>query len=300
MNTRSFLWFPFHRTPILCLVCIYTLAACSSSKPLPPGAPPEVGVVTLHPQPVTITTDLPGRTVAYRIAEVRPQVSGVILKRLLTEGGEVKAGQQLYQIDPAPFQANLESAQAALAHAHATLTSARLLAQRFQPLSEAHVVSQQAYDNGTAAQQQAMADVASAKAAVDTARINLAYTRVLSPISGRTDRSSVTEGALVGANQSAALVVVQQLDPIYVDVTQPSAMLLSLQRAFASGQLKKVGDDNQAQARLIQEDNTPYDRTGRARGGTTFRPAVDDHRAIASRLRAGYWPSAPPDVPSPW
>src|SRR3984893_1799081 len=261
MSTRSFLWFPLHGTPILCLVSIYALAACSSSKPLPPGAAPEVGVVTVHPQPVTITTDLPGRTVAYRIAEVRPQVSGVILKRLFIEGGEVKAGQQLYQIDPAPFQANLESAQAALAHAHATLTSARLLAQRFQPLAEAHVVSQQAYDNATAAQEQAMADVASAKAAVDTARINLAYTRVLSPISGRSGRSSVTEGALVGANQNNALVVVQQLDPIYVDVTQPSTLLLRLQRAFASGQLNKIGD-NQAQARLIQEDDTPYEQTG--------------------------------------
>jgi len=173
------------------------LAACSSSKPLPASAPPEVGVVTLHSKPVTITTDLPGRTVAYRIAEVRPQVNGIILKRLFTEGGEVRAGQQLYQIDPAPFQANLESAQAAQARAHATLTSARLLAQRYQPLAEAHVVSQQAYDNAVAAQDQAMADIASAKSAVDTARINLAYTRVLSPISGRTGRSSTL--ALYGA-----------------------------------------------------------------------------------------------------
>jgi membrane fusion protein (multidrug efflux system) len=171
-------------------------------------------VVTLHAQPVTITTDLPGRTVAYRIAEVRPQVSGVILKRLFTEGGEVQVGQQLYQIDPAPYQAKLESARASLAHAQATLTSAKLLAQRYQPLAEAHAVSQQAYDNAAAAQDQAIAGVASAKAAVDTARINLAYTRVLSPISGRTGRSSVTEGALVDASQSSAPVVVQQLDPI--------------------------------------------------------------------------------------
>ena len=260
MNTRSF--FFLDRAPVLCLVCILALAACSSAKPVPPSAPPEVGVVTLHAQPVTITTDLPGRTVAYRIAEVRPQVSGVILKRLFTEGREVKAGQQLYQIDPAPYQAKLESARASLAHAQATLTSAKLLAQRYQPLAEAHAVSQQAYDNAAAAQEQAIADVASAKAAVDTARINLAYTRVLSPISGRTGRSSVTEGALVDASQSSALVVVQQLDPIYVDVTQPSTMLLRLQREFASGQLKAVGD-NQAQARLIQEDDTPYEQTGK-------------------------------------
>jgi membrane fusion protein (multidrug efflux system) len=218
--------------------------------------------VTLHPQPVTITTDLPGRTVAYRIAEVRPQVSGVILERLFTEGGEVKAGQQLYQIDPAQFRAALESTQASLARAQATLTSAKLLAQRYRPLAEAHAVSEQAYDNAAAAQGQAEADVALAKAAVDTARINLAYTRVLSPISGRTGRSSVTEGALVNANQGAALVVVQQLDPIYVDVTQPSTLLLRLQRAFATGRLKKVGN-NQAQARLIQEDDTPYEQTGK-------------------------------------
>jgi membrane fusion protein (multidrug efflux system) len=171
---------------VLALACILALGACSSAQPVGPNTtPPEVGVVTLRAQPVTITTDLPGRTVAYRIAELRPQVSGVVLKRLFTEGGDVTAGQQLYQIDPAPFQAKLASAQASLAHAQATLTSARLLAQRYQPLAEAHAVSQQAYDNAAAVQEQAQADVASAKAAVDTARINLAYTRVLSPISGR-------------------------------------------------------------------------------------------------------------------
>jgi membrane fusion protein, multidrug efflux system len=260
MHTRSLL--PLHRVPTLCLLCSAALAACSSGKTaVPANPPPEVGVVTLHPQPVTITTDLPGRTVAYRVAEVRPQVSGVILKRLFIEGGEVKAGQQLYQIDPAPFQANLESAQASLARAQATLTSARLLVQRYKPLTEAHAVSQRDYDNAVAAQDQAAADVASAKAAVDTAQINLAYTRVLSPISGRTGRSSVTEGALVDANQRTALMVVQQLDPIYVDVTQPSTILLRLQREFASGQLK-VGEA-QAQAKLILEDDTPYEPTGK-------------------------------------
>src|ERR1700723_1139510 len=256
---------PFHRVTSLCLVCSATLAACSSGKTaVPPNPPPEVGVMTLHPQPVTITTDLPGRTVAYRIAEVRPQVSGVILKRLFTEGSEVKAGQQLYQIDPAPFQANLESAQASLARARATLTSAALLTQRYKPLAEAHAVSQQNYDNAIAAESQAAADIALAKAAVDTAHINLAYTRVLSPISGRTGRSSVTEGALVDANQSKALVVVQQLDPIYVDVTQPSTTSLRLQRELARGELKKVGE-SQARAQLLLEDNTRYEQTGKLR-----------------------------------
>jgi membrane fusion protein (multidrug efflux system) len=261
MRMRSLL--ALHRATRLCLVCVAGLAACSSGKTAaPPNPPPEVGVVTLHPQPVTITTDLPGRTVAYRIAEVRPQVSGVILKRLFTEGSEVKAGQQLYQIDPAPFQANLESAQASLARARATLKSATLLTQRYKPLAEAHAVSQQNYDNAVAAESQAAADISLAKAAVDTAHINLAYTRVFSPISGRTGRSSVTEGALLDANQRTALVAVQQLDPIYVDVTQPSTTLLRLQRELATGQMKKVGE-SQARAQLILEDNTLYEKTGK-------------------------------------
>jgi membrane fusion protein, multidrug efflux system len=254
---------PFHRATSLSFVCSAALAACSSGKTAaPPNPPPEVGVMTLHPQPVTITTDLPGRTVAYRVAEVRPQVSGVILKRLFIEGGEVKAGQQLYQIDPAPFQANLESAQASLARARATLRSAALLTQRYKPLAEAHAVSQQNYDDAVAAESQATADIALAKAAVDTAHINLAYTRVLSPISGRTGRSSVTEGALVDANQSRALVVVQQLDPIYVDVTQPSTILLRLAREFASGKLKQFSEA-QTQAKLKLEDDSPYEPTGK-------------------------------------
>src|ERR1700722_9793363 len=261
MHKRSF--FALQRAAGLCLVCSAGLAACSSGKAAaPPNPPPEVGVVTLHPQPVTITTDLPGRMAAYRIAEVRPQVSGVIVKRLFTEGSEVKAGQQLYQIDPAPFQANLESAQASLARARATLKSAALLTQRYKPLAEAHAVSQQNYDNAIAAESQAEADIASAKAAVDTARINLAYTRMFSPISGRTGRSSVTEGALVDANQRTALVVVQQLDPIFVDVTQPSTMLLRLQREFASGQIKKLGE-SQARAQLILEDSPRYEPAGK-------------------------------------
>ncbi len=260
MTTRSFV--PAHRASLLILAAALALGACSSKPPPPPSGPPPVGVVTLQPQPVTITTDLPGRTVAFRVADVRPQVSGVILKRMFVEGSEVKAGQQLYQIDPAPYQASLESAQAALARAQATLVSAKLLAQRYQPLAEAHAVSQQDYDNAVASQSQAEADVASAKASVDTARINLVYTRVLSPIAGRSGRSAVTEGALVDANQTTALVTVQQLDPIYVDVTQPSTTLLRLQRAFASGKLNKTGD-NQAQTKLRLEDSTPYDQPGK-------------------------------------
>ncbi len=244
------------------LVCALLMAACSHESAPPPKGPPEVAVVTLAQRPVPIITELPGRTVPYRIAEVRPQVSGVILKRLFTEGGQVKAGQQLYQIDPAPFQANLESAEAALARAQATATSTRLLAQRYKPLSEARAVSQQDYDNAVASQDQALADVASAKAAVDTAKINLAYTKVYAPITGRTGRSSVTEGALVAVGQTTALVVIQQLDPIYVDVTQASTVLLELRRALAQGKLKQTGD-SQAEAKLILEDGTTYGSTGK-------------------------------------
>jgi membrane fusion protein (multidrug efflux system) len=247
---------------ITLLGCALLLAACSHKSAPPPKGPAEVAVVTLTLQPVSITNELPGRTVAYRIAEVRPQVNGVILKRLFTEGGEVKAGQQLYLIDPAPFQASLASAQAALARAQATATSTRLLAQRYKPLSEARAVSQQDYDNAVASQEQAAADVASAQATVDTARINLAYTKVLAPISGRTGRSSVTEGALVAVGQTAALVTIQQLDPIYVDVTQSSTVLLDLRRALAQGKLQQVGA-SQAATKLILEDGTPYGLPGK-------------------------------------
>ena len=217
--------------------------------------------MTLSPQPVKLVTELPARTAPFRVAEVRPQVNGVILKRLFSEGSQVKAGQQLYQIDPAPFQASYESARASLERAQATATSSRLLAQRYKPLSEARAVSQQEYDNAVGSQDQAAADVASANAAMRTARINLAYTKVTAPISGRTGRSSVTEGALVSANQAAALVVIQQLDPIYVDAAQASTVFLRLQRALAEGQLKKAGQA-QAEAKLILEDNSPYAQAG--------------------------------------
>jgi membrane fusion protein (multidrug efflux system) len=237
-------------------------AACSHSSAPPASPPPEVAVLTLRTQPVVIVTELPARTTAFRVAEVLPQVSGVILKRLFVEGSQVKAGQQLYQIDPAPFQASYESAQASLQRAQAAAISSRLLAQRYKPLSEARAVSQQDYDNAVASQDQAAADVASARAALESARINLAYTKMFAPISGRTGRSSVTEGALVSANQTNALVVIQQLDPIYVDATQASKVLLHLQRAFSEGQLKKVGDE-QAEAKLILEDSSAYPLSGK-------------------------------------
>ncbi len=227
------------------------------------GAPPpqEVGVVTLAAEKVTLVTELPGRTSPYRLAEVRPQVNGVLVKRLFTEGNEVQAGQQLYQIDPAPYQAAYDSALATLAHANAGLIVAKLQAERDRGLVESNAVSKQDYDNAVATQQQAEADVASGQAAVETAHVNLVYTKVLAPISGRTGRS-VTEGALVTASQTTPLVTVQQLDPIYVDIPQSTTVLLRLRREMAGGQIKG-GDNDQAPLTLTLEDGSKYELPGR-------------------------------------
>jgi len=227
-----------------------------------PARPTEVGVVTVHARPVSLQTELPGRTSAYRVAEIRPQVGGVILKRLFTEGDTVKAGQQLYQIDPAPYEASLASAKATLAHARAAVTSAQLTVDRYRVLNKAQAVSRQDLDNAVATLQQAQADVASGDASVKTAEINLAYTKMTSPIAGRTGRSSVTEGALVTANQTTSLVTITQLNPIYVDVTQPSATSLRLKRELASGQIKNAGDD-QTPVTLVLEDGSAYDQPGK-------------------------------------
>jgi membrane fusion protein, multidrug efflux system len=246
---------------VVILSACAALIGCHGDVAAPSRPAVEVGVLTVKPRPVTITTDLPGRTSPYRVAEVRPQVSGVVLKRLFIEGSEVKVGQPLYQIDPAPFQASYDSAKATLEHAQAELTTAKLLEERYRPLAEANAVSRQQNDNAVTAALQAQADVASANAAVETARINLAYTHMLSPISGRTSRSSVTEGALVTANQTTALVTVTQLDPIYVDVTQPATVLLRLQRELEAGQLVNRGG-NAAAVGLKLEDGSEYAREG--------------------------------------
>lgn len=237
------------------------LAACGHKQEASPPPPPKVTVVTLKAQSVPLTTVLPGRTSAYRTAEVRPQVDGVVLKRTFTEGGMVKAGQPLYLIDPAPYQAQYDSARASLARAEASAKSAESAATRSQALLDIKAISEQGNEDAIATRDAAKADVASAKAAVETARIKLVYTRVLAPISGRIGRSSITEGALVAAGQSNALAIIQQLDPIYVDVPQPSAMLLRLQREFASGQLKKTGDQ-QAEVHLKLEDGSDYASAG--------------------------------------
>jgi len=237
------------------------VSACAGHGAPTPAARPAVTAVTLRSGPVSLTTQLPGRVSAYRIADVRPQVGGIILKRLFTEGERVAAGRQLYQIDPAPYQAALASARASLAHARAATVAAKLTVERYQSLVEARAVSRQDYDNALATQQQDEADVASAESAVRNAEINLAYTKVYSPISGHTGRSAVTEGALVTSNQATSLVTVTQLDPAYVDLTQPSTTILRFKRELASGQIRSVGA-GKAPAQLVLEDGGAYAVSG--------------------------------------
>jgi membrane fusion protein (multidrug efflux system) len=267
---------------LMALALVALLAGCKEEQKQA-GPPPkqEVTVVTLHAKPVSLTTDLPGRTTAYRVSEVRPQVSGVILKREFTEGDTVQAGQLLYQIDPAPYQASLASAQASLQHAQATVKTAQATVARYRPLSQAEAISKLDLDNAVGTLQQNQADVASAQAAVQTANINLAYTRVTAPITGKTSRSSVTEGALVTANQSNLLVTVTQLNPIYVDIVQPSTTLLRLKRELANGQLKTDGS-NQAVVKLLLEDGTPYSMPGKLQ----FSEVSVDQGTGAVALRA--------------
>ena len=227
----------------------------------PTGAPVEVSVVVLKPQPVNLSVELPGRTAAFRIAEVRPQVGGIIQKRLFTEGSEVKAGQLLYQIDPDSYQAGFDSAKAALAKAEAQEHAARLKAERYQVLVRTKAVSEQEQIEMDAAWKQAVADVASAKAALATARINLDYTRVTAPITGRIGKSTVTEGALVTAQQSSALATIQQLDPLYVDVSQSSDELLRLKREVAAG-VASGGEKPKSEVTVLLEGGGEYSRVG--------------------------------------
>jgi membrane fusion protein (multidrug efflux system) len=245
------------------ILSLALLGGCSKKDAAgpPPGAAPEVGVVTLQPRQVTLSAELTGRTAPYQIAEVRPQISGIIQKRLFTEGAEVKAGQTLYQIDPAVYRAALASAKAALARAEANLYPAKLKAGRFAELLSSQAVSQQDHDEAQAALKQAEADVAAAESAVINAQINLNYTSIAAPISGRIGRSNVTPGALVTANQEALLATIQQLDPIYVDVTRSSSEMMQLKRQLASGALQ-TDAAGAARVKLILEDGTPYPLPG--------------------------------------
>jgi membrane fusion protein, multidrug efflux system len=255
--------------------------SCDRQKAQSPPPIAEVSVVTLNPQQVMLTTELPGRTSAYLIAEVRPQVGGIIQKRLFTEGSDVKEGEALYQIDPAVYQATYNSAKAALARAEANLIPIRLKAERYADLVKINAVSQQEYDDASAALKQAEADVEAGKAAMETARINLAYTKVTAPISGRIGRSSVTNGALVTASQPAALATIQQLSPIYVDVTQSSAELLRLKQNLASGLLKSNGVA-QARVSLLLEDGSHYPLPGTLK----FSEVTVDQSTSSITLRA--------------
>ncbi|MRX07432.1 efflux RND transporter periplasmic adaptor subunit [Pseudoduganella sp. FT25W] len=239
------------------------LAGCSKSASEAPHQQQvaEVGVFKVAQAPLQITTELPGRTAAYQVAEVRPQVSGLIQKRLFVEGADVKAGMPLYQIDPATYQASYNSAKAALSKAKANLLTAAPKVQRYKELVAIEGVSKQDYDDAVAAHEQAKADVESAAAALEQAKINVGYTHVDAPISGRIGRSSVTPGALVTASQTNALTTVQQLDPIYVDVTQTSEDMLRLKREVESGGLKK--DGSQAKVTLVLSDGTKYAIAGK-------------------------------------
>ncbi len=232
-----------------------------STGGVPTSGPPVVGVVTIAVAPVTLTMELSGRTSPHLIAEVRPQVGGIIQKRLFTEGSDVKAGQLLYQLDPATYQAAYASAKAALARAEANLMPVRLKAERFRELVAINAVSRQDYDDASALLKQAEADVAANQAVVEAARINLDYTRVKAPISGRIGRSTVTDGALVTANQAAPMATIQQLDPVYVDVTQSSAELLRLKRNLANGEIEGK-DGDQAKVKLLLEDGSAYPQKG--------------------------------------
>lgn len=255
---------PTNRTIVtIVLLAGLTLAGCSNQKPQQAGpmGPPEVGVVTIKEERVNLTTELPGRTSAMATAEVRPQVGGIIKSRKFVEGGMVKAGQVLYQIEPSSFEAALASARAVQARAEATLGTIRLKAERYRELVKTNAVSKQDNDDAQAALKQAEAELASARAAVDTARINLAYTRVTAPISGRIGRSSVTEGALVTANQAAALATIQQLGSMYVDITQSSSDLLRLKQGKVAGSKGKI-NTQQAPVSLVFEDGTPYAQKG--------------------------------------
>ncbi|HBJ74731.1 MAG TPA: efflux transporter periplasmic adaptor subunit [Syntrophaceae bacterium] len=236
-------------------------AGCGDKKTGGPPPAPEVATVTIQPKPVLITTDLTGRTSANLVAEVRPQVGGIIQKRLFTEGSDVQAGQVLYQIDPATYQAALDNARAGLARSEANLSAIRLKADRLRELLVDKAVSRQDYDDAASALKQTQADIQYWQANVDTARINLKYTSITAPISGRIGKSSVTEGALVAVGQSTALATIQKLDPMYVDVTQSTADILRLRRQLQEGQLDQNGK-NQQKVKLLLDDGTEYPLKG--------------------------------------
>lgn len=260
------------------------VAACDGKQAggPPPAGPVEVSAVTIEPQRVALTTELPGRTSAYRVAEVRPQVSGIVLKRLFEEGTEVKAGQQLYQIDPATYQATVQSANADLAKARANLKSVEAKAARYADLVQINAVSRQDYDDAVATLDQAKAQIMVAQASVETARINLEYTKVYAPIAGRIGKSSVTEGALVTANQSTAMATITQLDPIYVDVSQSSSDLMRLRQAVSAGLMQQGQADKAPVTLSLDGSAVAYDQPGQLQ----FSDVTVDQSTGAVQVRA--------------
>jgi membrane fusion protein, multidrug efflux system len=251
---------PFHLISIATAAVV--LAACGQKQSAPQQQTPEVGVVTLQPTAVPVVTELPGRTNAFLVAQVRARVDGIVLRREFTEGAIVKAGQRLYKIDPAPYIAALNSAKATLAKAQANLVTQNALVARYKVLVAANAVSKQDYDNAVAAQGQAQADVDAGKASVDTAQINLGYTDVISPVTGQVGISQVTPGAYVQASQATLMSTVQQLDPMYVDLTQSSLDGLKLRREVQEGRLKTSGP-NAAKVTLVLEDGRSYKEQGK-------------------------------------
>jgi membrane fusion protein (multidrug efflux system) len=247
---------------LLMLLCFFSLlAGCGHNTPSPAPAPPTVGTLVLETKVIELTTQLPGRTTAFLTSSVQPQVSGIIKRRNFEEGGDVQEGQSLYDIDPLTYQATYDSDMATLAHDRAALLTAKAKINRYRPLAAAHAVSMQDLDDAKASYEEALADVQTAQANVEQARINLAYTHVMAPISGRIGHSNVTPGALVSSAQTTALATVTQLDPIYVDVIQPVATLLRLQREMAAGKMQSAGPD-QARVTLKMEDGSDYAQAG--------------------------------------
>lgn len=274
---------------VFLLTASLLMAGCeqrSSTAAPPPQTAAEVVVVNVEAQPVELTTKLPGRTSAYRIAEIRPQVNGLIMKRQFTEGADVKAGEVLYQIDPASFQAALDNAKAALNRSKANLPAVQLRAERSKRLVSKKAVSQQTYDDAKAALNQALADIQYYQAMVETAKINLNYTHITSPISGRIGRSNFTDGAIVTAYQPTALATVQQLDPIYVDVPQSTVQMLHLKQRMEAGDLNQNGS-NQEQVSIIMEDGSTYPLHGKFQ----FRDVTVDPTTASVLLRV--------EVPNP-
>ncbi|WP_410750845.1 efflux RND transporter periplasmic adaptor subunit [Citrobacter sp. U14242] len=271
----------FSLLPSFIIISAALLAGCNDQGDTQAHpAEPQVTVHVVESAPLAVTTELPGRTTSFRIAEVRPQVSGIVLKRNFTEGSDVEAGQSLYQIDPATYQADYDSAKGELAKSEAAAAIAHLTVKRYIPLVGTKYISQQEYDQAIADARQADASVTAAKAAVESARINLAYTKVTSPISGRIGKSNVTEGALVTNGQATELATVQQLDPIYVDVTQSSNDFMRLKQSIEQGSLHK--DSSSSTVELVMENGQSYP----LKGSLQFSDVTVDESTGSITLRA--------------